>query len=102
MGAPGDPPARKEGASPRRAPGLDEPGDIVVRLLDELADLYSLDIANLVLVADDRAVVTAAREHGEDNERILGREIPLKREASGVSTVLREGNAFAVYDAEAS
>jgi PAS domain S-box-containing protein len=73
-------------------------------LLDEVIGLYGLDLANLVLVEDHgrRARIVAAREADHDNPVLLGQVVDLEREASGVSTVVREGAAFAVYDAESS
>ena len=70
-------------------------------LLDELTGLFELDVANLALVEDDgrRASIIAAREGGEDNEQLIGQSVSLSQEVSGISTVVREGAAFAVYDA---
>jgi PAS domain S-box-containing protein len=82
-----------------------ESADKIARLLlDEIAGLYDLELANLVLVEEDgrRARIVAAREAGRDNERLIGQTLDLDRESSGVSTVVREGAAFAVYDAESS
>ncbi len=85
---------------------LDAEGtDQIARLvLDEIAGLFELDLANLVLVDEQthRARVVAARDGGSDNERLIGQELDLDQESSGVSTVVREGTAFAVYDAESS
>jgi PAS domain S-box-containing protein len=83
------------------ADGTDE---IARLLLDEVAELCSLDMANLALVDQEarRARVVAAREGGHDNENLIGQELALDQEASGISTAVREGSAFAVYDAESS
>ena len=82
----------------------DGPDGIARVLLDELAELFELDVANLALVEDDgrRARVVSARDGGQDNERLIGQSVSLDQEASGISTVVREGAAFAVYDAESS
>ncbi|MDQ3066177.1 MAG: GAF domain-containing protein [Actinomycetota bacterium] len=82
----------------------DKPAEVAVALLDELAELFELDVANLALVEESarRAVVVAARDGGEDNELLIGQEVALDREASGISTVVREGTAFAIFDAESS
>ncbi|HEX4929194.1 MAG TPA: GAF domain-containing protein, partial [Gaiellaceae bacterium] len=73
-------------------------------LLDELADVFELDLANLALIEDGgrRARVVAARDGGRDNDRLVGQELDLENETSGISTVAREGVAFAVFDAESS
>ena len=73
-------------------------------LLDELANVFELDLANLALIEDGgrRARVVAARDGGRDNERLVGQELDLEREPSGISTATREGTAFAVFDAESS
>ncbi len=80
------------------------PEDVARLLLDELAGVFELDLANLALIEDEgrRAVVVAARESGRDNEELRGQELRLDEETSGISTVVREGAAFGVYDAEAS
>ena len=82
----------------------DKPAGIARVLLDELTGLFDLDVANLALVEDDgrRARIISARERGEDNPQLLDASLSLKEEASGISTVVREGAAFAVYDAESS
>ena len=73
-------------------------------LLDELAAVFELDLANLALIEDGgrRARVVASREGGRDSERLIGQELDLENEPSGISTVTREGTAFAVFDAESS
>ena len=83
------------------ADGTDE---IARELLDEVAELCGLDIANLALVDHEtrRARIVASREGGRDNEQLIGLELALDQEPSGISTVVREGTAFAVYDAESS
>ena len=83
------------------ADGTDE---IARELLDEIAELCELDLANLALVDHEtrRARVVGARDGGRDNEQLIGSELALDEEASGISTVVREGAAFAVYDAESS
>ena len=82
----------------------DRPDAIARILLDELARVFALDVANLALVEDDgmRARIVSAREGGQDNERLVGQSVSLSEEASGISTVVREGVAFAVYDAASS
>ena len=81
-----------------------DPAAVADLLLDEVAGVFELDIANLALVEDEgrRAVIVAARDGGVENERLLGQELLLDREPSGISTAVREGVAFAVFDAEAS
>jgi PAS domain S-box-containing protein len=73
-------------------------------LLDELAEVFELDLANLALIEDGgrRARLVAAREGGRDNEFLVGQQLDLDRETSGISTATREGAAFAVFDAESS
>ncbi len=73
-------------------------------LLDELADVFELDLANLALIEGDgrRARVVAARDGGRNNEQLVGQELDLEHETSGISTATREGAAFAVFDAESS
>ena len=75
-----------------------------VVLLDELAEVFELDLANLALIEDGgrRARLVAARDGGRDNERLVGQELDLENEPSGISTATREGAAFAVFDAESS
>ena len=82
----------------------DRPDAIARILLDELAHVFALDVANLALVEDDglRARIISARDGGQDNERLVGQSVSLSEEASGISTVVREGAAFAVYDAVSS
>ena len=82
----------------------DGPTGIARVLLDELTRLFELDVANLALVEDDgrRASIISAREGGEDNEYLVGQSVSLSQEVSGISTVVREGAALAVYDAESS
>ena len=82
----------------------DRPTAIARVLLDELTALFELDVANLALVEDDgrRASIISAREGGQNIERLIGQSVSLTQEASGISTVVREGAAFAVYDAESS
>ena len=82
----------------------DRPAGIAQVLLDELTGHFELDVANLALVEDDgrRATIISAREGGEDNKQLLGQSVSLTEETSGISTVVREGAAFAVYDAESS
>ena len=81
-----------------------DPDEVARLVLDELAARFELDVANLAVVdeAARTAVVVAAREHGRDNERLVGQSVALDSEASGIATVVREGGAFAVYDAESS
>ena len=73
-------------------------------LLDQLAEVFELDLANLALIEDGgrRARLVAARDAGRDNEALIGQELDLESEPSGISTVTREGVAFAVFDAESS
>ena len=73
-------------------------------LLDELAEVFELDVANLALIEDGgrRARLVAARDGGRDNEQLMGQELDLESEASGISTATREGAAFAVLDEESS
>ena len=67
-------------------------------------EVFELDLANLALIEDGgrRARIVAAREGGSDNERLVGQELDLENETSGISTATREGAAFAVFDAESS
>ena len=46
--------------------------------------------------------LAAAREAGKDHVGLLGERIALDREPSGINAAVREGTAFAVYDAESS
>ena len=82
----------------------DDSDEIARVLLDELVERLELDLVNLALVEDDgrRARIVAARDGGEDNEQLIGQSVSFDQEASGISTVVREGAAFAVYDAESS
>jgi PAS domain S-box-containing protein len=82
----------------------ESPTRIAQILLDELTRLFELDVANLALIEDDgrRAILISAREGGEDNDYLVGQSVSLSQEISGISTVVREGAAFAVYDAESS
>ena len=47
-------------------------------------------------------MIVAARERGRDHTGLVGKRLALDREASGINTAMREGTAFAVYDAERS
>ena len=73
-------------------------------LLDELAESFELDITDLALIEDGgrRGRIVAAREGGNDFDLLIGQEVDLEREASGISTAKREGTAFAVFAAEGS
>ena len=94
------------GASPlaHRLLDVDSEAAIAGMLLDELAEVFELDVANLALIEDGgrRARLVAARDGGRDNEDLVGQELDLESEASGISTATREGAAFAVFDAESS
>ena len=81
-----------------------EPSDVAKVLLDELADAFQLDLANMALIEDDglAAVIVAAREGGKDNLGLVGKRVALDREPSGINAAVREGRAFTVYDAEHS
>ena len=81
-----------------------EPQDVATLLLDELARMFSLDLANLALIEDEgrSAHIVASRDRGRDEGRLIGQRIALDREPSGINAAAREGNAFAVYDAEQS
>ena len=81
-----------------------EPADVAKVLLDELAQAFALDLANLALIDDDglSAVIVSAREGGKDHTGLVGKRIALDREPSGINAAVREGTAFAVYDAEHS
>ena len=80
------------------------PSDVATQLLDELAEVFELDLANMALIEDEGrvAVIVAARENGEDHTGLVGQRIALEREPSGISAAVREGMAFTVYDAEHS
>jgi GAF domain-containing protein/anti-sigma regulatory factor (Ser/Thr protein kinase) len=80
----------------------DDEEQIARLLLDELAELFGLDLANLALVNDGVARVVASRERGADREQLIGQTVSLDDEASGVGTVVREGVAFPVFDAASS
>ena len=73
-------------------------------LLNELAGLFELDVADLALIEPEAGVarLVGAWDRGEENERLLGLTVDLRAEISGISTVVREGSAFAVYDVETS
>ena len=81
-----------------------EPSDVAKVLLDELAEAFQLDLANMALIEDDglAAVIVAAREGGKDNSGLVGKRVALDREPSGINAAVREGRAFTVYDAEHS
>ena len=81
-----------------------DPLEVGKALLDEVSEVFDLDLANLVLIDDEGRVaeVVAAREAGRDNTGMIGQRIELDREPSGVNAAAREGAAFAVYDAESS
>ena len=81
-----------------------DPDEVARFVLDELAARFELDVANLILVdeATRTAVVVAARDHGRDDDRLIGKTVALDSETSGIGTVTREGVAFAVFDAESS
>ena len=81
-----------------------EPSDVAKVLLDELADAFQLDLANMALIEDGglAAVIVAAREAGKDNIGLVGKRVALDREPSGINAAVREGRAFTVYDAEHS
>ena len=78
-----------------------DPAEVARLLLDELAEVFELDLANLALIEDEgrAAVLVAAREGGSDHAKLLGQRVALDREPSGINAAVREGSAFAVYDA---
>ena len=78
-----------------------DPAEVARLLLDELAQVFELDLANLALIEDEgrAAVLIAARAAGSDHEELLGQRVALDREPSGINAAVREGSAFAVYDA---
>jgi PAS domain S-box-containing protein len=88
----------------RRLLDASEPSDVATQLLDELAEVFELDLANMALIEDEGrvAVIVAARENGEDHTGLVGQRIALDREPSGIRAAVREGTAFTVYDAEHS
>jgi len=92
------------GALSQRLLDVDGEEGIARVLLDELADVFDLDLTNLAMIEDGgrRARLVAARDGGRDNKRLVGQELDLEREPSGISTATREGAAFAVFDAESS
>ena len=81
----------------------DEP-EISRLLLDELGQLFDLDISNLAVIEDGgrRARLVGARERSHDHDRLLGQVIELASEVSGIGTSVRDGKAFAIFDVEAS
>ena len=81
-----------------------EPADVARLLLDDLAERFELDLANLALIEDEgqTAVVVAARDGGRDHAELRGQRIALDREPSGINAAAREGAAFTVFDAERS
>ena len=81
-----------------------EPSDVAKVLLDELAEAFELDLANMALIEDGglAAVIVAAREGRRDHLGLVGKRIALDREPSGINSAIREGRAFTVYDAEHS
>jgi len=81
-----------------------QPQDVAVLLLDDLAERFQLDVANLALIEDEgrSALLVAARDRRRDFEALIGQRIALDREPSGINAAAREGTAFAVYDAERS
>ncbi len=82
----------------------DDPAAIGRLLADEVADLFDLDVANLSLVEDEgrRARLVSARSHGRDMERLLGQELDLEHEQTGIATVVRDGAPIAVFDVASS
>ena len=80
----------------------DDEAQIARLLLDELAELFALDLANLALVEDSIARVVASRAGGAEHEGLIGQTVSLEDEASGVGTVVREAVGFPVYDAASS
>src|SRR4029453_6678645 len=77
------------------------PKDVAVVLLDDLADRFQLDVANLALIEDHgrSALIVAARDQRGDFEALAGQRVALDREPSGINAAMREGTPFAVYDA---
>jgi PAS domain S-box-containing protein len=103
-------PDRDQGRAPtsgglsQRLLDASEPSDVATLLLDELAEVFDLDLANMALIEDEgqQAVLVASREGGRDHTALVGKRIALDREPSGINAAVREGTAFAVYDAEHS
>nr|MBA2331507.1 GAF domain-containing protein [Actinomycetota bacterium] len=79
-------------------------GEIARLLVDELAVLFELDVANLVVIEDDNASarVLSARERGRDIDPLANQVLDLDNEVSGVATAVREGRPFAVFDVATS
>lgn len=78
--------------------------DIARLVLDELAELFDLEVANLSLIEPGAgfARIVGARDRRRENDRLVGQVVDLKNELSGISTVVRDGVAFAVFDVDAS
>ncbi len=81
-----------------------DPADVATLLMDEFAEVFDLELANLALLEEEGrvAVLVAAREGGADHEALLGQRVPLDREPSGINAAVREGTAFTIYDADHS
>ena len=94
--------ARPAGSPQRLLDAADRRGR--APLLDELAEAFELDVRE---PRPDRGRRARRRPRRRTAERagprgLLGQRIALDREPSGINAVVREGTAFAVYDAESS
>jgi PAS domain S-box-containing protein len=82
----------------------DDPREIGRLVADEAIDLFGVDFAELVLVEEGGRTVriVAAREQGRDVDWLLGLQLDLERERTGIATVLAQPAPVAVADAQSS
>jgi PAS domain S-box-containing protein len=82
----------------------DDPVTVARALLAEVEELVDVEIASLVLVAEDRktGVGLVGRLRGEELDWVPGVRIDLENEPSGVASAISEAAPFAVHDARAS
>lgn len=82
----------------------DDESEIARHLLDELAEVFELDVTNLSLIEPEAGLarIVGARDRGRENDRLLGQVIDLRNELSGISTTVRDASAFAVFDVDSS
>ena len=82
----------------------EDEAEVARLVLDELAELYDLEVANLSLIEPGAGLarIIGARDRRQDNDPLLGQVVDLTNEVSGIGTVVRDAVAFAVFDVDAS
>ena len=84
--------------------GENEPIAIAGLLVREVSGLFGVSVAAFAEVSEDGATATylGAGDGERELDWLVGTQIDLRSEPSGIATAAVDGSAFAVYDAETS